>query len=125
MTQRPFLIVSRHLAAFMVVAVMAGCSSSGGASTTPTAAANSGSSASQAAASAAPKRVSIGVVVPTLDAQFWTNYVAFMKQGADELGVDLTVLNADNKPDQMASQLEDLVAKKVDGIIFTAYWDLG
>ena len=125
MTKRPFSIGSRLLAAFMVVAVMAGCSGSGGASTSPIATANSGSTATQAAASAAPKRVSIGVVVPTLDAQFWTNYVAFMKQGADELGVDLTVLNADNKPDQMASQLEDLVAKKVDGIIFTAYWNLG
>jgi len=64
----------------------------------------------------------IGVVVPTLDAQFWNSYVAFMKKGADELGVHLVVLNADNKPDQMVKSLEDLVAQKVDGIIFTPYW---
>lgn len=76
-------------------------------------------------AGTAPAAVSVGVVVPTLDAQFWKAYVEFMQKGAEELGVDLTVLNADNKSDQMASQLENLVAKKVDGIIFTAYWGLG
>lgn len=64
----------------------------------------------------------IGVVVPTLDAQFWNNYVDFMKKGASELGVDLVVLNADNKPDQMVKSLEDLVARPADGIIFTPYW---
>ncbi|WP_234187520.1 ABC transporter substrate-binding protein [Shinella sp. NM-101] len=64
----------------------------------------------------------IGVVVPTLDAQFWNSYVDFMKKGAGELGVDLVVLNADNKPDQMIKSLEDLVAQGVDGIIFTPYW---
>jgi ABC-type sugar transport system substrate-binding protein len=64
----------------------------------------------------------IGVIVPTLDAQFWNSYVDFMKKGADELGVDLVVLNADNKPDQMIKGLEDLVAQGVDGIIYTPYW---
>ncbi|NLS07243.1 substrate-binding domain-containing protein [Rhizobium sp. P32RR-XVIII] len=74
------------------------------------------------AAAADSGRPTIGVVVPTLAAQFWNNYVDFMKKGADELGVDLVVLNADNKPDQMIKSLEDLVAKPADGIIFTPYW---
>ena len=39
-----------------------------------------------------------------------------------QLGVNLVVLNADNKPDQMVKSLEDLVARPVDGIIFTPYW---
>lgn len=64
----------------------------------------------------------VGVIVPTLDAQFWNSYVDFMKKGAGELGVDLVVLNADNKPDQMIKGLEDLVAQGVDGIIYTPYW---
>lgn len=64
----------------------------------------------------------IGVIVPTLDAQFWNSYVQFMQKGADELGVNLIVLNADNKPDQMIKGLEDLVAQGVDGIIYTPYW---
>ncbi len=73
-------------------------------------------------ASAASDKPTIGVVVPTLAAQFWNNYVDFMKKGADELGVNLVVLNADNKPDQMVKSLEDLVAQPADGIIFTPYW---
>jgi ABC-type sugar transport system substrate-binding protein len=67
----------------------------------------------------------IGVVVPTLDAQFWNKYIAFMKKGAGELGVNLVVLNADNNPDQMIKSLEDLVAQHVNGIIFTPYWATG
>ena len=43
--------------------------------------------------------------VPTLAAQFWNNYIEFMKKGAKELGVNLIVLNADNKPDQMVKSL--------------------
>jgi ABC-type sugar transport system substrate-binding protein len=71
---------------------------------------------------AADDKPTIGVVVPTLDAQFWNSYVAFMKKGAEELGVNLIVLNADNKPDQMVKSLEDLTAQNVNGIIFTPYW---
>ena len=70
----------------------------------------------------AQQKLKIGVVVPTLDAQFWNSYVDFMKQGATQLGVDLVVLNADNKPDGMVRSLEDLVGQHVDGIIFTPYW---
>ena len=73
-------------------------------------------------AMAAPARPTIGVVVPTLSAQFWNTYVDFIRKGADQLGVNLVVLNADNKPDQMIKSLEDLVARPVDGIIFTPYW---
>lgn len=71
---------------------------------------------------ASKDKPTVGVVVPTLAAQFWNSYIDFMKKGAAELGVDLVVLNADNKPDQMVKSLEDLVARPVDGIIFTPYW---
>ncbi|MCC5967514.1 MAG: ABC transporter substrate-binding protein [Natronohydrobacter sp.] len=64
----------------------------------------------------------IGVIVPTLDAQFWESYVDFMRAGAEELGVDLIVLNADNSPDRMIRSIEDLVARGVEGIIYTPYW---
>lgn len=77
---------------------------------------------SAAPALASKDKPVIGVVVPTLNAQFWNNYIDFMKKGASELGVDLVVLNADNKPDQMVKSLEDLVARPADGIIFTPYW---
>lgn len=67
----------------------------------------------------------IGATVPTLDAQFWNRYVEFMQEGADALGVDLIVLNADNSPDTMASNIEDLIARGVDGIIHVPYWNTG
>ena len=65
----------------------------------------------------------IGVVVPTLDSDFWNRYVTFVKTGAEQLGVNLIVLNADNKPDQMIRSIQDLIARKVDGIISVGYWD--
>ena len=70
----------------------------------------------------AADRPTIGVIVPTLDSEFWNRYVAFTKTGAEQLGVDLIVLNADNKPDQMTKFTQDLVARKVDGIISVGYW---
>ncbi len=64
----------------------------------------------------------IGVIVPTLDSEFWNRYVAFTKTGAEQLGVKLIVLNADNKPDNMVQFTQDLVARHVDGIISVGYW---
>ena len=60
------------------------------------------------AAGAGEKKYSIGAIVPTLGAQFWNRYVDFMKQGAEELGCELVVLNADNKADNMVRYIEDL-----------------
>ena len=67
----------------------------------------------------------IGVVVPTLDAQFWNRDITFLKTGAAQLGVNLVVLNADNKPDQMIQSIQDLIARHVDGIISVGYWSTG
>lgn len=75
--------------------------------------------------SAQDKTFTIGATVPTLDAQFWNRYVEFMQEGADALGVNLIVLNADNSPDTMASNIEDLIARGVDGIIHVPYWNTG
>ncbi len=81
--------------------------------------------APQSDAGSSDEMYTIGVIVPTLDAQFWNRYVEFMKQGADELGVELVVLNADNNADQMSKFIEDLVARDVDGIIQVPYWATG
>lgn len=67
----------------------------------------------------------VGATVPTLDAQFWNRYVEFMREGAEAFGIELIVLNADNSPDTMASNIEDLVARGVDGIIHVPYWNTG
>lgn len=64
----------------------------------------------------------IGVIVPTLDSEFWNRYIAFTKTAAEQLGVELVILNADNKPDNMIQFTQDLVSRKVDGIISVGYW---
>lgn len=67
----------------------------------------------------------IGSIVPTLSAQFWNRYVDFMEEGAEELGVELITLNAENSPDALARHIEDLVSRGVDGIIYVPYWSSG
>ena len=52
--------------------------------------------------SAAAKKLTIGSIVPTLDAQFFQRYVAFMKTCADALGVELITVNADNSGDKLS-----------------------
>ncbi|WP_284946009.1 ABC transporter substrate-binding protein [Acidisoma cladoniae] len=64
----------------------------------------------------------IGVIVPTLDSEFWNRYIAFTKTGAEQLGANLIVLNADNKPDNMLQFTQDLISRHVDGIISVGYW---
>jgi ABC-type sugar transport system substrate-binding protein len=71
---------------------------------------------------AAPKQPTVGIIVPTLDAQFWNNYVNFTKDAAKALGVKLIVLNANNKPDLLPKYIEDLASKGVDGMIVVPYW---
>ncbi len=73
----------------------------------------------------AQDRPVIGVTFPTLDTQFWSRDLAFLEAGAEVLGVDLVVLNANNSPDQMIKSIEDLVARDVDGIISVGYWSTG
>ncbi|MHC1773306.1 MAG: ABC transporter substrate-binding protein [Flexilinea sp.] len=67
----------------------------------------------------------IGMIVPTLGAQFWANCVDFAKKGAEELGFELVVFNADNKADQINKYIEDAIASGIDGLIFVPYWSAG
>ena len=72
---------------------------------------------------AEPKKdLKIGMIVPTLGAQFWANCVDFAKRGAEELGFELVVFNADNKADQINKLIEDAIASGIDGLIFVPYW---
>ena len=71
------------------------------------------------------KDLKIGMIVPTLGAQFWANSVDFAKKGAEELGFELVVFNADNKADQINKLIEDAIASGIDGLIFVPYWSAG
>jgi len=70
-------------------------------------------------------KLTIGSVVPTLDAQFWQRYTAFMKTTANALGVDLVTVNANNSGDTLSRGIDDMVARKVDGLIFVPYFGAG
>lgn len=69
------------------------------------------------------ERPKIGVTFPTLTNPFWGTQKAFLERGAEVLGMDVIVVNADDKPDSMIKGLEDLVAQGVDGIIHIPYWN--
>ena len=68
------------------------------------------------------KKITIGAVVPTLDAIFWNRYYEFMQKAADELGVELIRLNADDNSEKLEFHLKSLIDQRVDGIIFVPYW---
>lgn len=71
------------------------------------------------------KKIVIGSIVPTLDAQFWQRYKAFSESVADELGIELVTINANNSGDAMNKGIEDLIARGVDGLIFVPYFGAG
>ncbi len=71
------------------------------------------------------KRITIGAIVPTLEANFWNRYFTFMKKGARDLGIKLIFRNADNKKNLISEHIEEFVEMGVDGIIFVPYWNSG
>ncbi|NPV52372.1 MAG: ABC transporter substrate-binding protein [Firmicutes bacterium] len=72
-----------------------------------------------------PRKLTIGAIVPTLNHEFWKRYVEFMKKGAQELGVNLIVLNAEDSGDKLVQYIEDLVSRGVDGLIYVPYFNTG
>jgi ABC-type sugar transport system substrate-binding protein len=73
----------------------------------------------------AGKKLVIGSIVPTLDAQFWQRYKAFSETVATELGIELVTINANNSADALNKGIEDLIARGVDGLIFVPYFGAG
>jgi len=111
------MVVAMLLAACVTPSAPAPAPAAGEAEAAP-AAEDSGAAAAEAPA----RRLKICATVPTLNAQFMNRYFDFMTKGADELGVDLIKLNADNVPDNMPKFIEDCVAQGVDGMIHFPYW---
>lgn len=137
--KKTFKILSIIMVFTLMLAAFAGCS--GGSSSpapAPSAADKPAESAAAPSPSTAPAAegkqkdgspartdVKMAAIVPSLGHEFWNNYIAFMKQGADELGIELTILNAEDKSDKAAQYIEDAVSMGVDALIFVPYFDLG
>jgi len=63
------------------------------------------------------QKLVVGVQVPTLANPFWVNYMGFMQQVADELGIELKVSDVQNREDKQIADIESLIAAGVDGLV--------
>lgn len=67
----------------------------------------------------------IGSVMPALNNEFWKNYLAFLEQTAEDLDVELININANESGEALASGVNDLIARGVDGIIAIPFYGTG
>lgn len=69
----------------------------------------------------APKgKVVIGIAFSTLESEFWQSLLHTTEETAHKLGAETTAVDAANNITKQMSQLEDLIAKKVDAIVLNA-----
>lgn len=101
-------LVSMTLAAALSVGCLAGC---GGGSDT-TAASGSG-----AAANASGEKKSIAIMMHSVADEYIYSLGTRAEEYAKSLGYDVTFYNADNEADTQASQISDVLASGVDGIV--------
>ena len=71
------------------------------------------------------EKLVIGTVMPALDNEFWQAYADFMEKTADDLGVELVTINANNSGDKLAAGVDNLLAKGVDGIVIVPFFGTG
>jgi ribose transport system substrate-binding protein len=62
-----------------------------------------------------------GYSTPSLQNPFWVSVTNAMQQKADEMGVGLTVRDAQNDTAKQASDIEDLIEQKVNVLMVTPY----
>jgi ribose transport system substrate-binding protein len=60
------------------------------------------------------------IAADTTTHPFWRAQAGSMSEYAEELGVDLTILDAGNDTEQQTTQVESVVAKKPDAVIYCA-----
>src|SRR5258708_31682074 len=87
----------------VAVAVLAGCSTA--------------SSMPKAAAPTASKQVVIGLSNQTMTVTFPVGLAKGAQQEADKLGAKLVVLDSKGDVQKQGSDIQDLIAQKVDGIL--------
>jgi ribose transport system substrate-binding protein len=64
-----------------------------------------------------PKEMVIGGSLISKDNMWWANVGKFLQQAADQKGIKLIILWAQGDPAKQLKDTEDLIQKKVDGII--------
>lgn len=114
----------------MTAAMLVGCGSGSGGNTSADSTKEAGSSEeaetadakeseSAAEASTGDGKYTIGVSI-----YYYSEFITLMCEGieekADELGVDVVILDANNDSANQITQLEDLIAQKVDALLVAA-----
>lgn len=74
---------------------------------------------------AANKELTIGMIVPSMANEFWVRLSKFAQKAADELGFKLVVLDSRDSGDTQIKNAENLISQKVDGLVFTGYYNSG
>ena len=69
---------------------------------------------------AAEKKVKIGIAFASLESEFWQSMKGTAIEQLEKLGVDTTVVSAEDNITKQMAQVEDLITKKVDAIILVA-----
>ncbi len=52
---------------------------------------------------------------------FWSRFSTYLEAAADDLGVELTIIDAGNRPETMIEQAQTAVEERPDAIIFTDF----
>ena len=112
------LSFTRSVAALATIAVVVGACS-GSATPAPSAAASAAASVAAASPSAAAKTYTIGVSYPTSNSPFWQAYLAFLNDGAKQLGITINAVSADTNEQKQVADIQNLISQGVDGMIIT------
>lgn len=67
----------------------------------------------------AQEKLLVGVSVPVLANPFWQRYVGFVNLVADQLGIQVKIVDCQNSEAQQVLDIENLLASGVDGLIVT------
>ncbi len=113
------LSFTRSVAALATIAVVVGACS-GSATPAPSAAASAAASVAAASPSAAAKTYTIGVSYPTSNSPFWQAYLAFLNDGAKQLGITINAVSADTNEQKQVADIQNLISQGVDGMIISA-----
>jgi len=72
------------------------------------------------------KKLTIGLAMPFfMTRPFWKKMALFAQKGAEDLGVDLLILDAEDDPQRMMNNYQSLLQRGVDGMMTVPYYDLG
>lgn len=61
----------------------------------------------------------IGVSIPTLDNPFWVNATKFAEHAAEELGIGITVVGAENREEKQLADVQSLIAAGANALVVT------